>query len=127
MSTTTISELLDELNGLLDDEFDAIRSRQLEQLTKTVERKTELVKQLNELTGKYCRNGQDLPDAWPELAEQARHCLQRNREVGGAIAVNRALVSGLLDTLCGSTATAPVYGASGTVKTGARSRTVATA
>ncbi len=94
-----IETLLGELAGSLEDEFAALAARDLDALTAAVERKAALISELENEAGNYCRAGEQLPHDWPDLRALAARCADANRINGGAIALNRSLVSGLLDTL----------------------------
>lgn len=122
-----IADLLGELAAVLRDEFEALAARRLDALTAAVARKSELIAALETATGKVCRNGRELAQTWPELAALAAQCAEANRVNGGAIALNRGLVSGLLDTLHGPRRTAPTYDAAGRVSRRDRARPVGTA
>ena len=111
-----IESLLRELSGALDDEFTALRTRQLDAFTLAVERKAALVGALEAATGKYCHSDGELPQAWDSIRTLAEHCVDANRVNGGAIELNRGLTTTLLDTIYGGRLETPTYNATGKVR-----------
>ncbi len=122
-----LEQLLAEFASALRDEFEALRERDLERLNAAIARKSELVSALEASTGKFCRSGRELAQTWPELAALAAQCAEANRVNGGAIALNRGLVSELLDTLHGPRRAEPTYDAAGRLARRDRARPVGTA
>lgn len=94
--------LLDELKATLAAENQALRSRDAEGLEAAAARKLTLVGALEEATGNYCRAGGKLDrEEMRDLRRQALACARANRINGGAIELNRNMVSRLIDTLRG--------------------------
>jgi flagellar biosynthesis/type III secretory pathway chaperone len=111
-----IAALLEALDSALGEEFAALKARDVAQLEGAIARKTGLVAELESATGKYCRNGNDLSAQWPELRELAERCAQANRVNGGTLALNRSMVSRLLDCMHGTSNQSTTYSANGRVK-----------
>ena len=114
---TQMETLVADLGAVLVAEHDALRSRDSAGLEAAAARKLELIQALESASGNYCRAGGNLAD--PELADvrvRAKECMLANRANGGAIELNRNLVTRLLDTLRGGTRGPATYDASGRVR-----------
>ena len=119
-----LAELLEALSGALSDELAALRKRDVEQLTAAVQHKAALIAALNTATGKYCRDGQPLPAAWADVRRLAAQCAEANRVNGGAIELNRGMVSRLVEIAHGGRLGAATYSASGRIQRRDASRPV---
>ncbi len=89
-----IAALLEALDSALGEEFAALKARDVAQL----------------------EGGNDLSAQWPELRELAERCAQANRVNGGTLALNRSMVSRLLDCMHGTSNQSTTYSANGRVK-----------
>ena len=117
-SKETVEALMAEMSGVLSEEFDALRTRDVERLEATAAHKSTIVAALESAAHSIRRSrdaqeGADIADDWPELQALARDCQMANRANGGAIALNRRLVSNLLDTLYGVSREQRTYDAGG--------------
>lgn len=117
-SKKDIEQLMAELSETLAHEYDALRNRDIETLEALIERKAAIVVQLESATRELerSRDGHidgDLLEDWPELREMAEDCVLANRTNGGAIELNRGLVTNLLDTLYGASRSERTYDAHG--------------
>lgn len=125
--SATVAEmdaLLKALRDTLDDEFDALHQRDTERLATAVENKSRLLSELEDKARHLGSLGEAPPPQWQEMKTLLADCAKRNRVNGGAIALNRNLVAGLLQTLVGNQRNTPTYDASGKLGADAGARRV---
>jgi flagellar biosynthesis/type III secretory pathway chaperone len=108
--------LLNALAGTLEQEHDALRMRDLAALNSAIADKAALVTALEAATKTLLRDGHGELVEQSELHQLAQRCAEANRVNGGAIALNRSLVTGMLNTLRGGSSAPSTYDALGKIQ-----------
>lgn len=115
-ATDELTALLGAFNDVLQEERSALGAHDSERLAAVVERKSALVVELEAAIARHCPPGQQPPPQWREISRLAGACAEANRVNGGAIMLNRSLVSGLLDIAQGGRPGTSTYTAAGRLR-----------
>jgi flagellar biosynthesis/type III secretory pathway chaperone len=87
--------LVGQLHGLLESEFDLLKSGQVDNLDELQNRKAVLLEQLAQVAPGQGLAGQEVPTDWKPFAEKARACRMLHQR-------NETLVSRKLDAVRGA-------------------------
>ena len=87
--------LMGQLHGLLESEFELLKTGQVDNLDELQNRKVILLEQLAQVAPGEAVSGQEVPTAWKPFAEKARACRMLHQR-------NETLVSRKLDAVRGA-------------------------
>lgn len=146
---TDCRQYADQLEDLLDQEFDALEAQDADRLEQVAAGKQSVVSSLDGLESErrtlaaaagcdadgagmdkllaLCGADSTLADAWQTLLEVAGRCEQNNRRNGAISLMRREQMRSAIAVLSGTTESVPVYGPAGKEAGGAERRELARA